>query len=240
MGTAGARAMVGQQLASSGGIYVEQGDARICIDPGPGAIVQYAKRKVDPLSLDAIAISHRHIDHSADANAMVDAMTNGGYRRHGIFLCPPDGLDDDPVLLRYLRPFLDHVIALEPETTYQIKGITLSTTPRHVHQVETYGFRFGEKLGLVTDSLFYEGIAEQHRAEVMIINTVLLKCRPDVLHLCVADAERIIREAKPRLALLTHFGTTVWRAHPWDIAAEMSQRVGSQVSAARDGMTIEI
>jgi phosphoribosyl 1,2-cyclic phosphodiesterase len=240
MGTAGARTMVGRQLAASGGIYIEQGDTRICIDPGPGAIVQYAKRKVDLMSLDAVVISHRHIDHSADANAMVDAMTKGGYRRHGVLFCPRDGLDDDPLLLHYLRPFLEQVIALQPETTYEVKRMSFSTIPRHVHQVETFGFRFGEKLGVVTDSLFCDGIAEQHRAEVMIINTVLMKCRSDVQHLCVADAERIIREAKPRLAILTHFGTTVWRAHPWDLAAEMSQRVGSQVRAARDGMTIDV
>ena len=47
MGTAGARFMVAKQLAASGGLFLEEGNTRISLDPGPGAIVQYAKRKVD-------------------------------------------------------------------------------------------------------------------------------------------------------------------------------------------------
>src|SRR5256885_3476127 len=75
MGTAGARFMVAKQLAASGGLYLEDGDTRISLDPGPGAIVQYAKRKVDLTKLDAIVISHRHLDHSSDVNVMIEAMT---------------------------------------------------------------------------------------------------------------------------------------------------------------------
>ena len=47
MGTAGARFMVAKQLAASGGLLIEEGDSRISCDPGSGAIVQYAKRKID-------------------------------------------------------------------------------------------------------------------------------------------------------------------------------------------------
>jgi phosphoribosyl 1,2-cyclic phosphodiesterase len=240
MGTAGARFMVAKQLAASGGLYVEEGSARISLDPGPGAIVQYNKRKVDLTKLDAIVLSHKHLDHSGDVNVMVEAMTEGGFRRRGRLMCPSDALDDDPVVLNYLRKFPQEVVRLQPETAYSVNGLAFTTTPRHVHQVETYGFRFGDKLGWVTDSAYYEGIAEQHRAEVMVIHTVLMECRAELPHLCVDDAERIIREARPRLAILTHYGMTVWRAHPWELAADLTQRIGIEVKAARDGMSLEI
>ena len=61
-----------------------------------------------------------------------------------------------------------------------------------------------------------------------------------VAHLCLDDAERIIRDAKPKLAILTHFGMTVWRAHPWELAADLTQRTGIEVKAARDGMSLEV
>jgi phosphoribosyl 1,2-cyclic phosphodiesterase len=240
MGTAGARFMVAKQLAASGGLFLEDGEARICLDPGPGAVVQYTKRKVDLTKLDAIVISHRHLDHSGDVNVMVEAMTEGGFHRRGRLFCPSDALDDDPVVLRYLRQFPEEVVRLQPETSYSVKGLSFTTSPRHHHQVETYGFRFGDKLGWVTDSAYYDGIAEQHRAEVMIIHVVLMQCRAELPHLCLDDAERIIREAKPRLAILTHFGMTVWRAHPWELAADLSQRLGTEVRAARDGMRLDI
>jgi phosphoribosyl 1,2-cyclic phosphodiesterase len=240
MGTAGARFMVAKQLAASGGLYLEDGETRLCLDPGPGAVVQYAKRKIDPSKLDAIVLSHRHLDHAGDVNVMIEAMTEGGFRHRGMLLCPSDALDEDPVVLQYLRAFPTQVVRLQPETEYAVKSVTFTTSPRHVHGAETYGFRFGERLGWVTDSGYYEGIAEQHRAEVMVIHVVLLERRPELPHLCLDDAERIVREARPRLAILTHFGMTVWRAHPWELAARLSESTGIEVKAARDGMTVEV
>ncbi len=240
MGTAGARFMVAKQLAASGGLYVEDGNTRLSLDPGPGAVVQYAKRKVDLTKLDAIMLSHRHLDHAGDVNVMVEAMTEGGFSRRGRLFCPGDALDDDPVVLKYLRSFPQEVIRLEPEKEYSVNGVSFTTTPRHVHQVETFGFRFGNRLGWLTDSAYYDGIAEQHKADVMVIHLVLMQCRPGLPHLCLEDVERIIRDAGPKLAIITHFGMTVWRAHPWEVAADLAQRTGVEVKAARDGMAIEI
>jgi phosphoribosyl 1,2-cyclic phosphodiesterase len=240
MGTAGARFMVAKQLAASGGLYLEDGNARISLDPGPGAIVQYAKRKVDLTKLDAIVLSHRHLDHAGDVNVMVEGMTEGGFSRRGRLFCPSDALDEDPVVLNYLRRFPEEVVRLQPETSYSVNGLTFTTTPRHVHQAETYGFRFGTKLGWITDSKYYDGIAEQHKADVMIIHLVLMQCRTELPHLCLEDAERIIRDAKPKLAILTHFGMTVWRAHPWELAADLTQKLGIEVKAARDGMALDL
>jgi ribonuclease BN (tRNA processing enzyme) len=244
MGTAGARFMVAKQLAASGGLYLEEGATRLAMDPGPGAVVQYAKRKVDLTRLDGILLSHRHLDHCGDVNVMIEAMTEGGFRPRGTLYCPDDALDEDPVVLRYLRKFPKEVVRLAAETGYQLGELSFETTPRHIHGVETYGFRFGTgspaRLGWVTDSKYYDGIAQDHLADVMLIHTVLSHSRPDLPHLGLDDAERIVREAKPRLAIITHFGMQVWRAHPWEVAADMSQKTGVEVKAARDGMSLEV
>jgi len=244
MGTAGARFMVAKQLAASGGLYLEEGDTRLAMDPGPGAVVQYAKRKVDLTRLSGILLSHRHLDHCSDVNVMIEGMTEGGFRPRGTLFCPPDALDEDPVVLRYLRHFPNELVRLAPECQYRLGGIAFRTTRRHVHGVETYGFLFGDgapaRLGWVTDSMYYDGIAEDHQAEVMLIHTVLSQSRPELPHLGLDDAERIVREARPRLAVITHFGMQVWRAHPWEVAASMTERTGVQVKAARDGMSLEI
>jgi phosphoribosyl 1,2-cyclic phosphodiesterase len=240
MGTAGARFMVAKQLAASGGLFLEDGETRISLDPGPGAIVQYAKRKVDLTKLDAIVLSHRHLDHSGDVNVMVEAMTEGGFSKRGRLFCPPDALDEDPVVLNYLRRFPQEIVRLEPEMTYTVKTISFTTSPLHIHQSQTFGFRFGDRLGWITDSKYYDGIAEQHKADVMVIHVVLMQCRDELPHLCLEDAERIIREARPRLAILTHYGMTVWRAHPWELAADLTQRLGIEVKAARDGMAVDL
>ena len=247
MGTAGARFMVAKQLAASGGLYLEEGNTRLAMDPGPGAVVQYAKRKIDLARLNGILLSHRHLDHCGDVNVIIEAMTEGGFRHRGHLYCPSDALDDDPVVLRYLRSFPEEVVRLQPETEYRLGELTFRTSPRHIHGAETYGFLFGEapegrpaRLGWVTDSKYYDQIAEDHCAEVMLIHTVLAQSRVELPHLGLDDAERIIAEARPRLAVITHFGMQVWRAHPWEVAADLSQRTGVEVKAARDGMKLEI
>ena len=240
MGTAGARFMVAKQVAASGGLFLEEGNARLALDPGPGAIVQYAQRGIDLTTIDAIVLSHRHLDHSGDVNVMLEAMTDGGFQHRGQLFCPADALDEDPVVLKYIRRFPREIVRLEPQTSYAVNGLDFTTSGRHIHQSETFGFRFGDKLGWITDSGYYDGIADEHRADVMVIHTVLRDCVPTLPHLCIADAERIIRDAKPRIAFLTHYGMTVWRANPAEIAAAMSQRLGTDIRAARDGLAIDI
>ena len=240
MGTAGARFMVAKQVAASGGLFLEEGNTRLALDPGPGAIVQYAQRGIDLTTIDAIVLSHRHLDHSGDVNVMLEGMTDGGFQRRGRLFCPGDALDEDPVVLKYIRHFPREIVRLEPEMSYEVDGFSFTTSGRHIHQSETFGFRFGEKLGWITDSGYYDAIAEQHRADVMIIHAVLRDCIPTLPHLCIADAERIIRDAKPQIAFLTHYGMTVWRANPTDIAAAMSQRLGIDVRAAYDGLSIDL
>jgi ribonuclease BN (tRNA processing enzyme) len=242
LGTAGARFMVSRQLAASGGIWLSLNGTQILIDPGPGCIVQTTKRKLNPEKLSAIVISHRHLDHAADTNVMVEAMTNGGFKRHGRLFAPADALSPEPVLFSYLKNYIEGITVLEEKRTYQIEGISLTTSVRHRHTVETYGMVFrasGHSIGYITDTGYFEGLTESYDAEVIIINMVLTEPRP-IDHLSIADAERIIVEIKPRVAILSHFGMGVWQARPWRIAEELSRKTGVHVIAARDGLKFDL
>src|SRR4030043_1333651 len=83
LGTAGARFVVTTQLRASGGIWVSIDNTNILIDPGPGSLVKIlnSKPKLNPASLDAIYISHRHIDHCNDASILIEAMPQGGKKK---------------------------------------------------------------------------------------------------------------------------------------------------------------
>ncbi len=59
-------------------------------------------------------------------------------------------------------------------------------------------------------------------------------------HLSVPDAERLIKEIKPRVAILTHFGMGMWRAKPWELAEKLTEKTGVRVIAARDGMKFKL
>jgi ribonuclease BN (tRNA processing enzyme) len=243
LGTAGARFMVTQQLAASGGLWLNLSGTEMLVDPGPGSIVQSTKRKLRADKLSAIILSHRHLDHSADVNIMVEAMTNGGFHQHGRLFVPADALGTEPVIFSYLKNYLEGITILEEGKSYHVGDVSFTTPVRHMHPVETYGMVFrtgGHTFAYIADTRFFDGLCQSYISELIIINVVLTQPRAPVAHLSVPDAEHIIKEIKPKIAILNHFGMHLWQARPWEIAERLSQQTGIRVIAARDGMKFDL
>ena len=174
---------------------------------------------------------------------MVEAMTEGGTKQHGWLFAPADALGSEPVMFSYLKNSLDGIGVLQEGESYQIGNVSFTTPIRHIHPVETYGMIFttsGHTFSYIADSRYFDGLCQSYRGELLIINIVLLEAKQQVDHLSVTDAEHIIMELKPKVAILTHFGMTVWRSKPWEIAERLSQETGVKVLAARDGMKFEL
>lgn len=242
LGTAGARFMVISQILASGGLWLNIGGTEVLVDPGPGCIVQSTRRKLSADRLSAIILSHRHLDHSADVNIMVEAMTHGGKRRRGWLFAPADALDTEPVIFSYLRDCLEGITVLEEGKSYQVGNISFTTPVRHIHRVETYGMLFpaSHTFSYIADSRCFDGLWQNYGGELLIINVVLYEDNHPYDHLSVPDAAHIIKELKPKVAILTHFGMTVWREKPWLIAERLSQETGTRVIAARDGWHFDL
>jgi len=243
LGTAGARLMVASQILASGGLWLDLGGVEILLDPGPGTLVQATKRKLKASKLQAIILSHRHLDHSADVNIMIEAMTEGGLRRKGILFAPSDALEEDPVVLHYLRPYLERIETLEEGKSYSIGEISVHTPIRHQHAGETYGVVFDtprHTISYLVDTRFFEELCLHYKGDLLILNVVRLEPGGPFDHLSAAEAGEIIKELKPRAAILTHFGMTMWRAKPWEVARRLSDETGVRVIAARDGMSFDL
>ncbi len=231
------------QLLASGGLWLHFDGTEILLDPGPGCIVQATKRKLRPDKLSAVILSHRHLDHSADVNIMVEAMTQGGFKQHGWLFAPADALDAEPVVFSYLRDYLEGVEVLKEGKSYSVGNVSFTTPVRHIHGVETYGMVFNTSthtFSYIADTRYFDGLCTSYGGDLLIISVLRLESEPPLDHLSVSDAERIIGELKPKVAILTHFGMTMWRARPWEIAEGLSQRTGVRVLAARDGMKFDL
>ena len=98
----------------------------------------------------------------------------------------------------------------------------------------------GARWAYIADTKYFPELVEHYRAPVIVMNTLLLEPKENINHLSLPDAKRLIEDVRPEVAILTHFGMTVWRAHPWEIAERLSQETGVKVVAARDGMKFEI
>ncbi len=250
LGTGGARFMIIKQFLASGGMWLNLDGTQILVDPGPGCIVQTSKKKLKPEKLSAIIVSHRHLDHSADINVMIEAMTEGGVKKRGSLFAPADALENEPIIFNYLRNRLDSINVLQAGESYSIGDVTFSTPIRHVHPVETYGLVFKTKkhtIAMITDTSYFDGLIKNYHGDLLILNMTFLEPRVrtsdselPIDHLSVPDAERLILGIKPKAAILTHFGMTIWRAKPWEIAGQLTQKTGIRVIAARDGMTFDL
>jgi len=246
LGTGGARFMMINQFLASGGLWLNLDGTEILLDPGPGCIVQTTKRKLKADKLKAIILSHRHLDHSADINIMVEAMTQGGFNRHGWLFAPADALGTESVIFSYLKDYLEGIEVLREGQSYLIGNISFTTPIRHIHGVETYGMIFKTNkhtFSYISDTRYFDGLCKSYGGELLIINVLRLEpIEPEspLDHLSVPDAEHIITELKPKVAILTHFGMTMWRAKPWEVAQRLSQETGVKVIAARDGMKFDL
>lgn len=244
LGTSGARFVMIKQLRASGGIWVSSGGTNILIDPGPGSIVRCAasKPKLDPSALDAIILTHRHLDHSGDINVMIEAMTEGGFKKRGIVFCPADAVTPDPVILKYAQDFPREIRILEPDKKYQVGNFEFATSMEHIHPVQTYGIKFklgGMGVSILADTRYFKGLETFYDTDVVIFFVVLVEPRQGVDHLSLQEASGLIHALHPKKAILTHFGMHMLNAKPHLLAEKITQESGVEVKAAYDGMTLE-
>ncbi|MFH1381689.1 MAG: MBL fold metallo-hydrolase [Chloroflexota bacterium] len=249
LGTGGARFIMASQLLATGGIWLNLNGTQILLDPGPGSIVQAAKRKLNAEKLSAVILSHRHLDHAGDVNIIIEAMTRSGQHKHGWLFAPGDALGTDSVVFSYLRNYLEGIQPLQAGKSYSIDDVSFSTPVRHTHLVETYGMVFkagNHTFSYIADTRYFADLTKYYTGELLIMNVTFLEPRfPEnsilpIDHLSVPDAERLITAIKPKIAIMTHFGMSMWRAHPWQVAEKMSQQTGIKVVAARDGMVFDL
>lgn len=248
LGTAGARFVVMRQLRASGGVWIHSQGVSLHLDPGPGALVRALSSRppLDPATLSGVLLSHRHLDHANDINIIIEAMTQGATKIRGHLFLPQDALEEEPVVFRYLREHLEGIHIFTEGGEYTLGPLRFATPLRHVHAVETYGFKFFFPQGVVsfiTDTLFSEQLFSAYEGStVLVIHTLRLERsdHPDLLHLSVPDAELLITHLRPRLAVLTHFGMTILRGKPWEIAERLSEKCGVLVVAARDGLVLDL
>ena len=229
------------QMRKSGGFWLKLDDVNILHDPGPGSLVMVHQLGLKPKDLDAIILSHRHVDHSNDVNVMTEAMTGGGFSPKGRLIVPSDCLFPDPVILQYVRPYVE-ITEITKGLEMTFKDIIMKFPIENKHPVETYGVIYTIKsgrLGYIPDTEYFPGLVQAYAGiDYLIINVVRMKTDKRIRHLNMDEAAEIINKIRPKKAILTHFGLQVLKSSPERQAKIISEKTGVEVIAAKDGMTI--
>ena len=246
LGTAGARFVVAEQLRYSAGTVIKSNEATLVFDPGPGTLLRLAssRPKIPIKDIDGVVLSHIHLDHSTDANVILDSITEGGLKKTGVLFTTEEALySENRVILPFLRVYLNEVTTLSHKGTFSFKDIKF-TTFKHDHPAETYGMRFeigGKFISFVVDTLFFGELIDYYKnSDILVLNVVRATARDGVKHLSVEDVEKFLQFANPKKVVMTHFGMTMLRQNPQKIAENLSEKYKTEVVAAYDGLKVEI
>ena len=75
------------------GYLVETSGASVWMDCGPGTFAELARR-IDPVALDAVIVSHIHVDHSSDVLALYAHLAWGRKVDEPVRVLAPEGVSD--------------------------------------------------------------------------------------------------------------------------------------------------
>jgi len=246
LGTAGDLSVASRQLRSSGGIVLQIDDLQFHIDPGPGVLNKAKEYGVNLRATTAILVSHNHLNHCNDLNALIEAMTLSGLDKKGVLILNRTVAEGDdknqPYLTKYHQSLVEKIIILEKTKKVAIDVVEIHALSAEHTDPETVGFKFFCPrfiLSYTSDTKYNRQLVEELQgSDILILNTPYPTGKAEGLNLDMESAIKIIEKVKPRLVILTHFGPEVIRNDPLVEAREIQKKTQVQTIAAKDGSTI--
>jgi phosphoribosyl 1,2-cyclic phosphodiesterase len=247
LGTGGGRFTTITQKRRTAGIRIIGENLNLHLDPGPGALVYSISEGLDPQKLNAIFVSHCHPDHYTDAEVLIEAMTRGMTKKRGVLAASKSVLRGsevcEPSISKYHQQMLEQIIEAVPNMRFQVADVAVSVAEARHTDPDAVGFRFETKeygdFAYTSDTEYFEGIGKYYRGARLLMLCVMRPAgKPWKGHMTTEDAIKIIREAQPEQAVLTHLGMQMIFQGPAREAKLIEEKTGTPTVAARDGMRI--
>lgn len=247
LGTGGDMSVIGRQLLGSGGIVVQTEDNQFVIDPGPGATLRARMYGVNLRETTGVLVSHGHLAHCNDMNAVLSAMSHNGLDQRGVLIASESVINGTEGVSATLTPFhrncVEKILVARQDQRIGIDTTEIQILATKHSDITGVGFKLYTPnfiLGYTGDTAYDKDIAEQYKnVDILILNVPFPEKAPKKDGLSTEDAIKIIQKAKPSLAILTHFGNKMLQA---DQLVETRKVQGacpdSQVIAAKDGAKI--
>ena len=246
LGTGGDSYVVGKQIRASGGIILQINENQFHIDPGPSSLMMAREVGVNLRGNTALLVSHNHLNHCNDINAVVDAMTYSGFDKTGVLIANSTVIngskDYAPFLQEYYKNCLERYIVLNAGQKVGINDIEIKALKAKHSETNAIGFKFFTPQYTLTysgDTKYSAEVVEEYKnSNILILNVPFLKKEKDNDGLSKEDAVKIINAVKPRLTIITHFGMDFVKSDPLYEVREIQKETNCQIIAAKDGMVV--
>jgi ribonuclease BN (tRNA processing enzyme) len=249
LGTGGGRVNLIRQIRRTGGFRINSNSAHIHVDPGPGALLQSVRLRQDPLKLNAVIVTHAHVDHSNDANLMIEGMSRFALEKKGILIASKNSLEgSDHPITQYHQTHANEVYIANYGDKKNFKTRTgefdIEIIEVKHDEPTTFGFKLyleGKTIGYTSDTNWFEGLGKRFmNCDLLIVNCLkpLSDGIPD--HLETSQVISLLKEAKPKKAIISHFGLKMIRADPDLEAKKIEYETQIETISAEDEMKVEL
>jgi ribonuclease BN (tRNA processing enzyme) len=235
---------------SSPGFWLATSGGSLLLDCSASAVHRIAQESLDWANLDAIWISHFHLDHCGGLAPLLfgtkHAPATQG-RKKPLRIFGHAGLRD---LLQkfsdansydlFKQPFPLEIVEVERLEKFEIlPGVEAVAEPTpHTHESYAIHIRDGAATFVYTsDTGYAPAIATlARRVDLLLMECSFVRNKPVKIHLDLAEAVRLIRRAEPRLTMLTHLYPEWDKVDFQKEVAKLSP--GREVIEAADGLRI--
>lgn len=244
LGTGGGRFATGRQDRWTGGIVVETEETQIHVDPGPGALVRSHEELEEPLATEAVIVSHAHLDHTNDAEAVIEMMTEAAGLPGNLFANETvlEGHGDlAQTVSDYQQGLCVNVEELGEGTETEFKDVEIESQEMFHSDPRTIGFKLrtdNKTVGFWTDTEFSEELlAFYEDCDWLIVYCTRPKNRGAPSHTSVDEIPKILEEISVDTCLVTHFGKVLLDSDLKEQEEWLDEKTESKIVFAEDGMT---
>jgi len=238
---------------SASGYWLETASGSLLLDCGASAVHRIAQEKLDWTNLDAIWISHFHLDHvgglapflfgtkyAPETRDREKPLRIFGARGLKKLVEAFDKANDYDL---FKQPFPLEITEIEPLEKFEILPHTEAVAVKTPHTDESLAIHIRDKndktLVYTADTGFTKDLGTLARGvDLLVMECSFFKNKPVETHLELAEAMYLARFAKPKKVILTHL-------YPeWD-KEDFLKEVGKlsplcEVIEAEDGLRLEI
>ena len=231
------------------GILIEDREHRILLDIGSGVLHRLCQTEIDIKTIDAVFISHFHVDHCADFLPLCQSLWLSGYDRTLKLYAPPTvkewsrGLND--IAFSYLKDKIRITItSLQENHVIPLEDLMVVTAPTLHSNYDTRAFNVehnGKSLTFSSDTAPCKDIIDLAKGTDVLVHECnwLDGAHREGIHTSPSELADIAEEINPSKIVLIHVSPEVAAAKE-KVTEIVSRRTSAEVVMGEDLMTFEI